>query len=184
MAPPSIRRFLTRAGSLLTCLLVVLAACSPRVEVQSERSRIATFSRYRTYVWVSSAVAARTTAEVEASLLDWRIRNSVDRALAAKGYVRTEGSASLLVDYDVVTRERNTDTFREFFRNRIEEPFAQGSTEGTLALQLVDARTHEMAYRASATGVIDEHVDRRRLEAAVDRMLADLPHVMEKGGTR
>jgi hypothetical protein len=168
--------------------VLALAACGPHVDVRAERSRIATFPRYSTYTWGSPAAPARSSGETEASLLDWRIRNAVERALAAKGYERTDGAATLLVDYDVSTRERNTDSFREYFQYRrtgatqgMGESFVRGYGEGTLVLHLVDARTRELAYRASATGVIDESADRSRLEKAITRMMADLP---QSTGTR
>jgi hypothetical protein len=169
-----------RLAGVLAC--VALQACGPRVEVQAERSTIATFGRYRTYVWASPVVPARSTGETDASLLDRRIRECVDRRLAAKGYVRTEGSGTLLVDYDVRTRTASTDSFRDYFRyrslggtNEAEQAYVAGYAEGTLVVQLFDARTRELAYRASATTVIDEPVERDRLDDAVGRMLADLP---------
>lgn len=172
-------------------LVAALPACGPRVEVHAERSRIATFPRYGTYAWAIPAAPARSGAETEASLLDWRIHNAVDRALVAKGYVRTEGAASLLADYDVAVPEQDAESFREYFRYRrrggtkdMGESLAAGYQEGTLVLHLVDARTRELAYRASATAVIEEGGDRRRLEEAVERMLADLPRVMNTGGGR
>lgn len=174
------RHHIRYVAGILACLAI--DACGPRVDVQAERSQIATFPRYRTYVWASSVVPARTTGEMDASLLDRRIRDAVDRRLAAKGYVRTEGTGTLLVDYDVRTREADTESFRDYFRYRRlggsqdpGESFVAGYQEGTLVLQLFDARTRELAYRASATTVIDEDVDRDRLDDAVGRMLADLP---------
>jgi hypothetical protein len=169
-------------------LVAAAAACSPRVEVHAERSRIATFARYGTYAWAVPAAVARSGAESDASLLDWRIREAVDRALVAKGYVRTEGAASLLADYDVAVRERDAHSFREYFRYRrqggtkdVGESYVAGYEEGTLVLHLVDARTRELAYRASATAVIEEGGDRRRLEEAIERMLADLPRAINTG---
>jgi hypothetical protein len=173
-----------RRAALAVCLLT--AACGPRVAIYAERSRIATFGRYGTYAWATPATPARSTAETEASLLDWRIRSAVDRSLAAKGYIRSEGSASLLADYDVVTRAKDGASFREYFRQRrpggeMGEFSADGYPEGSLALHIVDARTRELAYRCSATSVIVEDVDRRRLEDAIERMLADLPRAMNSG---
>jgi hypothetical protein len=163
-------------------VLASLAACGPRVEVQGERSRIATFGRYRTYAWVSPVAPARSVGEQAASLLDWRIHDDIDRALAAKGYVRTAEAPSLLVDYDVVTRPEDSAPFREYFRDRrvggtrgMDDSFARGYEGGTLVLQLIDARTRELAFRGSATSVIEEPGDQRRLEEAVQRMLANLP---------
>ena len=64
-------------------LVAALTGCGPRIEVHAERSRIATFPRDGTYEWAFPAAPARSAAETEASLLDWRIRNAVDRALVA-----------------------------------------------------------------------------------------------------
>ena len=103
---------------LLFLSLAALPSCGARVDVHAERSTIATFGRYGTYAWSSAALPARSSGESEASVFDWRLRNAVDRGLAAKGYVRTQGDASLLVDYNVATRERETDTFLGYFRYR------------------------------------------------------------------
>jgi hypothetical protein len=172
--------------TLLACATVVVA-CGPRVAVHAERSTIATFGRYDTYAWSGAAAPARSVAETEASLVDWRIRNAVDRGLAAKGYVRTTGPASLLVNYDVKVRQQDAYSFREYFRYRqlggpegMGSSWVQGYEEGTLVLYLVDARTREPAYRASATAVIASGGDGKRLEDAVGRMLADLPAAMTR----
>ncbi len=177
-----------RFPRLPVAALVVLAACGPRVDVQAERSTVATFGRYGTYAWARPAAPARYAAETEASLLDWRIRNAVDRALGAKGYVRTDGAASLLADYDVAVREHFTDSFQDYFGYRrrggtgdMGTYFIQGYEEGTLVLHLVDPRTGVLAYRASASAVVEQNGDRGRLEQAVERMLAELPEAMPTG---
>jgi hypothetical protein len=178
----------------LSCVAAALAGlalqgCGPRVDVHAERSRIATFGRYRTYVWAASVVPARSPGEMDAALLDRRIRDSVDRRLAAKGYLRTEGTGTLLVDYDVRTRTGSSDSFSDYFRyrrlggtNQAEQAWVGGYAEGTLVVQLTDTRTRELAYWASATTVIDEEVDRERLDEAVGRMFADLPPASGEGG--
>jgi hypothetical protein len=159
-------------------VLSILLACGPRVTIHAERSRIATFPRYHTYRWASAALPARSPRDTTASLLDWRIRNAVDRGLAAKGYRRTDAAATLLVDYDVRPRAEDP-TFQDFFRERRLEnggdPFASGYPEGTVVVHLVDARTGELAYRASASAVIREDGDGDDVDEAIERMLANLP---------
>jgi hypothetical protein len=160
-------------------VLAALLACGPRVTIHAERSRIVTFPRYQTYRWLSVAAPARSARDTAASLLDWRIRNAVDRGLAAKGYRRTDAAATLLLDYDVRPRAEDA-TFQDFFRERrLEnggEPFASRyPEEGTLVVHLVDARTGELAYRASASAVIREDADGDDVDAAIARMLTDLP---------
>jgi hypothetical protein len=173
-----------RRTALAVCLLAV--ACGPRVDVHGERSKIATFGRYGTYAWATRTSPARSVAEQNASLLDWRIRNALERGLATKGYARSEGSASLLAEYDVVTRPEDGAAFHDYFGNRRSggdgRLSAAGYPAGSLVLHLVDARTGEIAYRSSATSVIAADVDRRRLDDAVERMLADLPRAIDTSG--
>lgn len=156
--------------------------------MHAERSKIATFGRYNTYAWRRQALPARSTGEADPALLDWRIRKAVDDRLAARGYARTEGEATLLADYDVKTRAADPESYREYFRYRREggtrdlgQAALQGYEEGSLVFQMVDARTGELAYWASATAVIGEGGDRDRLEKAIARMLADMPRA---GGGR
>jgi len=168
-----------RRAALAVCLLAV--ACGPRVDVHGERSKIATFGRYGTYAWATPATPAGSVAEQDASLLDWHIRNAVDRGLAARGYVRRDGSASLLAEYDVVTRPEDGASFRDYFDHRRggdSRLSAAGYPDGSLVLYLVDARTGEIAWQSSATSVVATKVDRRRLDDAIERMLADLPRAM------
>jgi hypothetical protein len=95
-------RMMRATAIVLPALIVaMITGCEPRVG--GERSTIATFPRYRTYAWAGPAAPALAPSESGAALLDWRIHAAIDRALAARGYERTSGTASLLVDYDVVT---------------------------------------------------------------------------------
>lgn len=171
--PPRFRAF---CWSLL--VLSTLLACGPRVTIHTERSRIVTFPRYQTYRWISAAMPARSSRDTAASLIDWRIRNAVDRGLAAKGYRRTDAAATLLLDYDVRPRAEDA-AFQDFFRERRlhdgGEPFSIGYPDGTVVVHLVDARTGELAYRASASHVIREDGDEDAIDDAIAGMLADLP---------
>ena len=125
------------------------------------------------------------------ALLDWRIHADVDRELAAKGYVRTDGTATLLVDYGVVTRAEDSTAFRDFFAARqvgadraLGEGFARGFPPETLLVHLVDARTGELAYRAWATNLIREGVKAGEVDEAIRHMLANLPPVTGDGAGR
>jgi hypothetical protein len=174
----------------LLIAVALLPACGPKVAVQAERSTIATFGRYDTYAWASPVAPARAAGETQAALVDWRIHNAVDRGLAAKGYVRVDRGASLLVDYDVATPEKSTAAFRDYFAYRRQdsrlgmgEAFAGGFAEGTLVLQLMDTRTRQRAYWATATHAISEDgADGARIDDAVAGMLKDLPPAMVPRG--
>ena len=163
-------------------LLGMFGACAPRVG--GERSTIATFPRYRTYAWAGPAIAARPTEQTGAAILDWRIRAAVDAALAARGYERTSGAASLLVDYDVVVPSTGGAAFRAYFRDRRSAAedlgdMSRGFPAGSLVVYLVDARTRELAYRGWAFDVIADDASPARVDDAVSRMLAAVPAVSD-----
>lgn len=168
---------------LAVILTAALAGCSPTLAVKSQAMPWANLSSYRTYEWAAQpATALRQTGD-ESAVLDWRIRAAIDDGLAARGYRRAAGNPpDVLVAYDVVVREKNTDSFRGYFgylsqggRKGLGDAFVEGYDEGTLVIELVDQRTRDVAWRGSASGVIDPAHPGRRVDQAVGEILARLP---------
>ncbi len=178
-----------RATAIVSPALIfaMISGCAPRVG--GERSTIATFPRYRTYAWAGPAAPVLAPSESGAALLDWRIHTAIDRALAARGYERTSGTASLLVDYDVVAPAGSDPAFRAYFRGRHSGAedlgdMVRGFRPGSLVVYLVDARTRELAYRAWSFDLIDDDASPRRVDGAVEHMFRTLPPVMSPDANR
>ncbi|MEW6272773.1 MAG: DUF4136 domain-containing protein [Thermodesulfobacteriota bacterium] len=177
---PTLRRL---AGHAV--LGVALAACASTARVRDATAPAVDVSAYRTYEWATAAPVIEADAERErdAAVLEITIRDAVDRQLAAKGYRRAEGaSPDFLVDFGVRLEEKSTDTFGEYiaYRDRgghqgLGSAFVFGYEEGTLLLEVTDARSRARAWSGAQRTVLDDGQDVAKLERAVDELLAGFP---------
>jgi len=79
------------AYGILSAALAV-ACTSPKVGYDYDRS--ADFSRYHSYAWVSGAQDPTGDRRLDSSLVDARIRTSIERELRAKGYLASPDTSS------------------------------------------------------------------------------------------
>ena len=141
----------------IVSVAVVCAACAP-ITVRSYVERGANISAYRTYNW--QPVGARSTGDPRLDNNRFfydRIQSAVDAQLTGKGYEKTT-SPDVLVLYH-----------------------ANIEPDGTLLIDLVDARSDRLLWRGWATGGFDAAVDdqswmEKRIDETVGRILKRLPH--------
>jgi len=176
-----------RRWSVLLVLVLGALGCvgKPPIRVGAERNPSAEFGALRTYRWARPPLEdSPGAAQSPDSRLDWRIRNAVDRALRAKGYVQetSGGSVGFLIDYDVVVEDRRAESFREVVAYHAVggtrdtgEAFSRSYQHATLTLEASNPTTRALLWRAWASGMVDEQQPGRRIDEAVDRMLAQLP---------
>src|SRR6185436_1051476 len=100
---------------LLASVLVLGAACGiapagpPSIRVNTETLPWANMSGYRTYRWWQLPLSERPGYSEREALLDWKVRNAVERELAARGYAEdTAGTPEFVVRYNVRLREEST----------------------------------------------------------------------------
>ena len=166
--------------------LATLAACASEIplRIEAERSPTADFYTYRTYAWMFPPL--QETAQRPRggrALLDWRIRSAVDRQLSARGFEKaSSGRPDLLIDYHIELREKNTETFSDYLAYRksggqewLTEAYVFGYQEGTLTIEIDDAATRHLLWRASATGLVEPERQEERVNAAVQRMFERFP---------
>ena len=160
----------------------VMPAGQATVRVAAETFPWADLSRYHTYRWwLPPPTADRALSERE-TLIDWYVRNAVDRDLAARGYVPdVAGTPDFVVRYAVAMREGATSSFQDYLQYR-EEGGTKGMGEafmgydvGTLTITLVDVATRRVAWRATASAVIEDDARGKRIDPAVRDMMAQLP---------
>lgn len=138
---------------------------------------------YRTYSWMSRTVPQNTPGQVSIASLDTRVRNAVDTNLALKGYLlRSLSIPDFLVGYRAATKYKTTESFREFYDYRQsggemgpQESFGRGFEEASLTLEIIDAKTRQTVWRASAASVIGEKGSTERVNEAVRQMIGLLP---------
>jgi hypothetical protein len=169
---------------LAAVVLLPLAGCAT-AGVKTAESTSIDVSGYRTYDWATPApvVVANEDRERDAAVLEWTIRDAVDRQLAAKGYRRAAGATpDFQVDFGIRLEEKSTDTFGEYITYRelggkqeMGSAFVFGYEEGTVRLEATDARSRAVVWSGTGRTVLDDGQDVTKLEDAVAKLLASFP---------
>jgi hypothetical protein len=163
---------------------LALAGCAT-MNITSHLERGVDFARYRTYAW--GPTDARPTGDPRLDSNPFfkdRLEGAVERSLTAKRFEKsTSTTPDLLIHYHANITQRfevNTvDRDRGYCSDDC-EPTAGEYDEGTLVLDMVDARTNKVVWRGSARGVVNGLIDNQNLmeqkiDEAVLRMLERLP---------
>jgi hypothetical protein len=167
-------------------LLLVVASCSS-VRVNVDYDKKVNFENYKTYAFLKSSVD-----KVEISDLDKkRILNSIDDALASKGFAKSE-MPDLFVS--IFTKEnQRVDIYNNsgfgWGMNWFYNPYMGlgfNSTyitpEGTLYIDLIDSKTKELIWQGEGSGYLTKNTHEKdaRIKEFVDNILAQYPPKSKK----
>lgn len=146
-----------------------------------------------TYGWLDKAVPSNDI-RVNNDEINRMVRNSVEKHLAARGYVRVEPDQAdyLLTWFGNITDEVKELSLSSFYaRNgytgligtmpenvkggKVKKVFSRG----TLILDVMDRKTQNVIWRGSATNIIQEDMSKGRkaqyVDASIKKILEDLP---------
>jgi len=162
-------------------LLLIVTSCSS-VRVNADYDKKANFESYKTYAYLKSAVD-----KVEISDLDKkRILHSIDDALATKGFTKSE-TPDLLIS--IFSKENQ----RVDIYNNSNFGWGHGwgwgpymgigytstyvTPEGTLYINLIDAKTKEIIWQGDGSGYLTKHTEQKdaRIKEFVDKILSQYP---------
>jgi hypothetical protein len=164
-------------------LLFVLASCSS-VRVNSDYDKNVDFNQYKTYAYQKSGID-----KVEISDLDKkRILHAIDAQMAAKGFTKSE-TPDLLVNIFTKEREQvDVNTFNAGFGYGWGfgwNPFFYGGSstsvnrysEGTLFIDLIDAKKKELIWQGEGEGTLTKDTNRKDavINEFVTKILAQYP---------
>jgi len=163
-------------------LLFVLGACSS-VRVASDFDKNVDFTPFKTYAFYKNGID-----KVEISDLDKkRILRSIDEAMAAKGFTKSE-SPDLLINIFTKAREQvNVNQFNTgwgYGWGYGWNPYLWGgntnvytTTEGTLYIDLIDAKKKEMIWQGEGQGVLTQNSGDKdeRIKEFVTKILEQYP---------
>lgn len=143
------------------------------VQSQAPSDGSVDLSKYKTYRWVPSDPDPTATAQRRSNHA--KIRSAIEEILNSKGFLyQEEGPVDLLVDFLGVGRDKT-----EFSS----QPYDTGSyrtirvvTEGTLMVDIVEAKKELLLWRGWATETIrgSEEFD-RKLSQALSKMFENFP---------
>lgn len=167
-------------------LMALVAACSS-VNIKHDYDSEANFAALKTYAWM--AAPSNATGSVQAalqrnSLLDKRIKESADRQLAAKGYATEAGNPDFLVMYHLGAQDKINVTDWGYGYGRYGRWYGGGVEvnqykEGTLILDVIEAKSKQLMWRGFATATLDPNASmktrKKRLDDVMTKILAEFP---------
>lgn len=165
------------------------SGCSS-ISVKQDYDREADFSALKTYDWMQTPPAA--TGDVKAalernSLLDKRVRSGVDAQLSAKGYQKETAGPDFYVIYHTGIEDKVNVTdwgygyagYGRYGMGAVHSVDVYEYQEGTLIVDVIDAKTKQLIWRGFATGTVDPDADaekrEKKLNEAITKMMAQFP---------
>lgn len=177
---------------VLGLLVLILTACTT-LRVSTDYDPDTDFSDLRSYDWLPAAVIKTGNPEVTYnSLIESRIRGSVDEILKARGYRSSTESPDFLLAYHVNIDKKESVTYindlygygpgwgyRGGWVFPRTEVMVTEYKQGSLVLDIVRASTRQLIWRGVASDDVyadDTPMDKqRKIHKAVTEMLSRFP---------
>lgn len=169
-----------RNAAVCTLFFVALLGAAFAQQVKTDFDHQANFSQYKTYSWQDIKPAN--------SLWDARIKSAVDAQLAAKGWTQVESGGDVaIVAIKTTQTERTLQTFydgmgggwrwRGFGGMGESTTTEQDYKEGTLLVDMYDAKTKQLIWRGSAEDTVSnkEEKNEKNLNKGVAKMFKKFP---------
>ena len=162
-------------NSIAAAVVLVMATAvvyAQKVTVDSDPA--APFATYKTYSWVQGTPAPNPLNED-------RLHASVDARLAGRGLAMNTAAPDLVVATHVTTKERQELVANGFGYGPWWGGYGTASVEtyvdGTLILDLYDAKTKKMVWRGVATATASDKPSKNvaKMNKALDKMFEKFP---------
>ena len=171
---------------LVAAAVLVLAACATGPRITSDVDPSADFARYRTFAFYSPLAIE---SQGYATLTSGRTKDAARRQMEARGYVYDEKSPDLWVNLNAYMQEK-TDVYSTpevdydyyySYRRRAyfavpywrEDAQVYRYTEGTLNVDLVDAKRNALVWTGAAVGRVSRSKSGQE-DAKIDAAMADI----------
>lgn len=172
-------------------LLVIMGSSCSSVQVASDYDKNVDYSKFKTYAFYKTGVD-----KVEISDLDKkRILHAIEDQLNAKGFTKSE-NPDLLVNIFTKSREEvNVNQFNAgwgYGWGYGWNPWGYGgfgrstsvttSTEGTLFIDLIDAKKKELVWQGEGSGTLTKNTEKKEenIKEFVSKILEQYPPAIKK----
>jgi hypothetical protein len=176
---------MTRSLLVTGLFALLLTGCSS-VSTDYDFDATADFSKYRSFQWIpASAERVANPAELS-QLQDRRIRDAVQKNLAEKGISPAAANPDLIVAYSTRIDPKTEvidDGYHGYgywgYRGSYYRPSSMQVyqyEEGTLIVDLIDARRKQLVWRGKAVGIVGDYADsENRINEAVQQLFTHYP---------
>ncbi len=174
-----------RATTLILAMLVLLPATAMAQKVNTDFDPAADFSKYKTYFWPKGDISPN-------SLVNDRVTAAIDGQLKAKGWQRVDdvNQADAAVVANVATKEQKS--LNTFYTGGMGMwgyggwgGMGMGSattsvstyTDGTMLVDIFDAKTRKLIFRASGTDSISDNPQKnaKKIVKVAEKMFKKFP---------
>jgi len=169
--------------AVLIGTVLVATGCSS-ISVRQDYDTQADFVAYRSYAWIqqsTTAVGSAKAAQQTNTLLDKRIKSAVDTQLAAKGMTLVvENPDALVVYHTGIDNKIEVQDYGYTYPRYGYAGWYGGEVdvyeynEGTLIVDLIDAKSDQLVWRGTATKIIDETASTQQREANLNEVVAKI----------
>ncbi|MFA9188812.1 DUF4136 domain-containing protein [Flavobacterium sp. FBOR7N2.3] len=169
---------------ILPLLFIFLLSSCSSVRVYSDFDSRADFSQYKTYAFHKKGIDRVQISELDKK----RILHAIDNALSQKGMTKNE-NPDLLINF--FTKEREQIDVNQFnmgwgygwgwgwnpFLWGGGNTFVSSSTQGTLYIDLIDAKKKELIWQGEGIGTLTENrrEKEKQINEFVSKILAQFP---------
>lgn len=170
---------------LVLLLLPIASGCASGPQIRVDVDAGANMKGYRTFAFFSPV---STDGAAYTSLLSSRLKAATRAQLERNGYAYSETEPDLLVNFflkivnkqAVVPADGFYDYRTSYYRTWSGYPYAEtvDYKEGTLSVDLVDAKRKQLVWQAIAEGEVSEESQRNpgpAIDAVVSRMFSKFP---------
>ena len=146
----------------IALFVFVATGCSHQIHVHTDSDPTFEAGNYHSFDWDQKTnIEAGKNPIYYNELNDKRIKSSVAVELARRGYTLSDTNPELFIHYHIIVEDQSV---------LIEEPYAENYSssrirprtnvylyrEGTLILDMMDAKTNELVWRGWATSSLDQ----------------------------
>lgn len=165
-------------------VLLAFASCSEKIRVYTDKDASRDIRAFATYKWdeIKNIETANNPLYYN-ELNDKRIKKEVNAQLQNRGYKLADGEAELIAHYHIVIKDetvyRDMTTFYHGARWLESDRSAYTLREGTLIIDLMEAKTEELIWRGYAISILDEYrpdISEEMLNEAIIKIFREFPH--------
>lgn len=179
---------------ILSIGLMVLSGCST-IKVSTDYNPNTDFSTLKTYGWLHTVDQPSENVRVNNDFVRSTVREGVEEALAAKGFVKSDRESAdfVITWFGAIEAKLKVENINHFYA-----PYGYGTLyrdpywnsqpsianvteyeEGSLVFDFLDPQRHALIWRGKGKGKIAEgepdEVVRKNLKSAVEDIIADFP---------
>lgn len=172
--------------SLFGVLILASVGCNT-LQVSSDYDPTVNFSGYRTFGWMALPHKAVGDPRVDNALIESHIRSAVERDMQARGYSTPQSgepdffvAPHTAINEKLMIQQVPAGAYGPgWYRPAGSVPVVHEYTEGSLVLDVIDAKTRQLIWRGWAMAEVDftrsAEERQRKIDEAVHKILDQFP---------